>query len=1231
VHNAAVFISQAWRAWQGARGVALLATAALAVGIGSTTAIYSVVNGVMLKPLPYRTGDRFVALFGGEVNDPVHYSSLSSQDARTYQEATQAFDAFGWFRESNQNLMFAGEPYHVQGVRVTEPLVHQLGVDPVLGRWFTDQTGVMLSSALWRRLGSDPAIVGKPITLDGAGYVVAGVVPPSFHLPVAGIVAAAAVHTDVWLPLDPRESANAYFVYARRKPGVTFAAAEADVKRVADRIAAGDPIGHPGYTARLFDLRQMVIKDIRPTLLLLFAAAALLFLITCANAAGLLLARAVARARETATRVALGAGRGQLAAQYFVEGLMVGLAGAAGGVALGAALTPAIVTLAADYLPRADEIGVDWTVLAFALAAACLASGLSSLAPLRQATRTAPADVLGDGARTTAGTRSRRLSRSLVVAEIALAFGLLAASAVLILNLRNLSRIAPGFDPDRVVTFNISVPGTIAQDAATRVPFQRRLVEAIDAVAGTDDVAFTNQMPLDGCCFGAPIYAEGRPVDPGAQQRTALMAASPGYLRAMRIPLRAGRLLTDRDTGENPVHVLINEAAVARYWAGQNPIDAYGRFNSPSGDRFQVVGVVGDVKNDGLRNPTVPEVYVLSSMLRIETMRFVVRSARPAASLMPDIRRAIRDVDPQQPIHDIATLQDIISRTMSLERVGSLMTAFFAAAALLLAMLGVYGVISYSVHQRTVEIGTRMALGATSRSILTLIVSDGLRMAALGVVAGGVAGIAAAVFLRSVFPIGALEPAPFLYATGIVASVALMATTLPACRAALLSPMAAIRSQPESMWRAARVKMREAVRDLSAGDEVRLGPLITEFAGAVRRAASFPEALQVALASLRERAGGPSIMLLEKSGTDEYRYGQWSIPAHGLLLNRLRHYPNPMALTSDDFETWLRWAKRFRPEHTAELERLGDSGTRMAVPLRTKNEIVGVLLLGAPEGRESFTAAEKQVLSSAAEIFALMIENGRLNDRALEQEKLRRDLALAAEVQRRLLPPEPPPCASATLAAVTLPARTVGGDYYDFLVLPGDRIGLAIADVSGKGIAAALLMSVVQASLRVISGDSEVSASQLAAKMNRFLYASTGANKYATFFYAQLEERTGRLRYVNAGHNPPYLVRRADSGVEITELGAGGTVLGLFDEAAYEDAEVELRSGDLLVAFTDGVTEAVNADGEDFGEERLKELLQASVGAPAEEVSAKLSERMRQWGAGAEQHDDLTFVVVAMR
>jgi serine phosphatase RsbU (regulator of sigma subunit) len=646
-----------------------------------------------------------------------------------------------------------------------------------------------------------------------------------------------------------------------------------------------------------------------------------------------------------------------------------------------------------------------------------------------------------------------------------------------------------------------------------------------------------------------------------------------------------------------------------------------------------VVGVVADVKNDGLSNPTVPEVYILSDITRVESMNFVMRSPRTAASLVSDVRRVVQSIDAEQPIHDVAAMREIIVRSMTLERTASLLTAFFAGAALLLATLGVYGVVSYYVRQRRVEIGTRIALGASSRGVLSLIVGGGLKMAAFGVIAGGIAAIVAASYLGRVFDTVQIGPAPFLYSTAMVAAVAFTASFLPAWRASLLSPMAAIRDEPDSMWRVARRKVGRVVRELSGGDDdqpvVPLGTLINEFAGSIRSAASFAEAVQVALATLRARAGAESIMLLEKGPRDEYRCENCTLPAHGILLNRLKYYPHPLALTPGDFETWGRWAREFKPEHVVEIERLANTGARIAVPLRTKNEIAGVLLLGRPEGRESYTGAEKRVLNSAAEVFGLMVENARLTDRALEQEKVRRDLALAAEVQRRLLPPQPPSCETATLAAFSLPARTVGGDYYDFLDVGQQRIGIAVADISGKGIAAALLMSVVQASLRVISADTEVPLSELAAKMNRFLWQSTGMNKYATFFYAQLDNRSRRLRYVNAGHNPPYLVRRTE-GVEIQELQAGGTVLGLFPEVTYTEEAIDLCPGDLLVAFTDGVPEALNAEGEEFGEERLKELLRGAVGKEAAHVSATLAEGMRDWIGGAEQYDDLTVVVVAV-
>lgn len=613
-------------------------------------------------------------------------------------------------------------------------------------------------------------------------------------------------------------------------------------------------------------------------------------------------------------------------------------------------------------------------------------------------------------------------------------------------------------------------------------------------------------------------------------------------------------------------------------------------------------------------------------------MHFVVRSVRPAAALLPEIRRAVHSVDPELPIHRVESMRDIIDRSMTLERAASLLTAFFALAALLLATLGVYGVVSYVVRHRRVEIGTRMALGATSRGVLSLIVGGGLKMAGVGVLVGGLLALGATLYLTRVFEIGNVGPVPFVSATWIVAAVALAASAAPAWRASLLSPMVAIRDQPESVWQAARQKVERAARHLS-GDEgqrtLPLATLISEFAESVRRTDSARDAADASLSTLQKRTGASSIMLLERV-EGEYRNETCSIPLQGVLLNRLRRYPHPLALSQGHFDTWLRWARESRPEHVAEIETLATTGVRMVVPLHTKNEVVGVLLLGPPTGRAEYTIAEREVLSNSGEVLALMLENARLTDRAVEQEKVRRDLATAAEVQKRLLPPQAPRSAAATFAAFTLPARTIGGDYYDFLDLRERQIGIALADVSGKGISAALVMSVVQASLRVISSQGTSSLSQLATAMNGFLYQSTGANQYATFFYAQVEERGQRLRYVNAGHNPPYLVRCANGAPEIIELSVGGTVLGLFPDVEFQEADLDLRPGDLLVAYTDGVTEALNAAGEEFGEERLKEVLRAAIGASADDISTRLADTMRDWIGDAEQHDDLTFLVVAV-
>ena len=437
-------------------------------------------------------------------------------------------------------------------------------------------------------------------------------------------------------------------------------------------------------------------------------------------------------------------------------------------------------------------------------------------------------------------------------------------------------------------------------------------------------------------------------------------------------------------------------------------------------------------------------------------------------------------------------------------------------------------------------------------------------------------------------------------------------------------------------------------RAVSLADDGRREPdadLLTELVAAARGSSSFVEAFERALATLRDRLGAQSVVLLEQV-SGEYRAlvaipedagPRRPLPARGFLASRLRFYSYPLPFTTGDLDSWLRWARDHYPEHAAEIQTLLDSGARMAVALRAKGDILGLLLLGPPASGGQYSAGEKHLLRQCAEQLTLMIENARLTTRIVEQEKLRRDVALAAEVQRRLLPEHPPERDGAVLAAVSLPARSVGGDYYDFLDLGDQRIGIALADIAGKGVAAALIMAVVQASLRIVAAEGETSLPELAAKMNGFLHRSTGSNSYATFFYAQLDERSRQLRYVNAGHNPPYLLRpaawhaapaRSDAPPEIRELTIGGTVLGLFPQMTYEEATVQLRSGDVLVAFTDGVTEALNATEEEFGEERLKDLLRGVVHLPAPEISSRISEGLRGWIKDTAQYDDLTFVVM---
>ncbi len=1009
---------------------------------------------------------------------------------------------------------------------------------------------------------------------------------------------------------------------------------------MASVLAREHPANHQNYTAVLFGLRDFVGRDIRPILLLLFAAAGLLLLITCGNVAGLLLTRSVGRARETAIRIALGGGRKELASQFFFEGLLVSLPAAALGVGVSGLLVRMIVALARDYIPRADEISTNWMVAVFAALAACGAAMLSAMAPLWHAVRTHPNDVLTDGARSSAGNRSRKLSRSLVVSEIALAFTLLCASALLLTEIQKLSSADPGFETANLLTFQLNVVAHFGSEKEFPA-FQERVLRAIGSVPGVSDVALANQVPLEGCCLSTALFTQDLIDRQDIDSSVSFVTASTDYFRTLRIPLIRGRLLTPQDTNEHLIPVLIDEAAARRFWPNANPVGAVAHLGNPNGSACQVVGVVGDVRNEGLNKASRPEVFILSSVSPPDPMQVFVRSNLPPSSLVPALRHAVKMLDPTQPIYGLQTMTRVKTGSLTIERLASLIVGFFAFSALLMASLGVFGVTAYSVRQRRVEIGTRMALGAGSRDLIRLVVGSGMSMAVYGLAVGIVAVALCSAAVIRYFSIHELSALPYVSSIAVIAAMAMCASFIPAWQATLLSPMLAIRDQSDSLWAITRRSVGQALK--LSGDNERITGVdatsITDFMVASRLADSFAEVLRIALDTVREKVNAETVMLLQKDQGGEFFSGPdgLSIPSDGFLANRLQSYAAPLAFSPADLTSLRGWAAEQKPHFIPEIAALQNAGVRLAAALKLNDELTGLLFAGAPIGREQYSAHDKKLFRSYAGQFALMLENARLTDRVVEQETFRRDVALAAEVQQRLLPQISPQTETSSLDAFSLPVRIVGGDYYDFLDVGPHRIGIALADVAGKGIAAALIMAVIHASLRIIAAEKNISLPELAARMNAFLHRSTGASSYATFFYAQVDENSMQLRYVNAGHNPPYLVRtlampRATcEGAPIEELAIGGMIIGMFPSAGYEEAVVDLKPGDVLLVFTDGVTEALNVAGEEFGEERLQALIRRVAHLAVAEIKASISHELRAWIGAAPQHDDLTFVVMKVR
>jgi putative ABC transport system permease protein len=1232
---------QALHSWKNAKSVALLAIAALAIGIGSTTAIFTVIQAVLLKPLPYVNAERFYTYYGLFRSHPGQWVSVSYNDYLDIARQARTVETFGCSSTGSVNVTFNRQPLHVTGTQLSSFLAHSFGIQPLLGRWYEEAekepTGihtVVISASIWRRFGSDPNIIGKALTMNGEQFTVTGVMPAWFHFPIHQN------DNDIWAPLNPDDNQKKFREYhylnceAKLKPGVTRQQAEQDFTRIQADLQRRYPDALEPDLGTLTPEVEWITQDIRPGLLLLLGAAVALFLITCANVASLLLARSVARARETAVRVALGASNWQLGWHYFFEGVLLSLAGACLGTLLSLVLVRSVLMIAADQIPRAEQIAINWQALGFALLSAVSCGVFFSIWPLWQARHVAPNEVLSEGTRASAGARSQKSLNGFVIVQVALTFALLAIGLLIFADLQNLSGLNPGFDPKNLIVMHAYAPIAKYKTDEKRGAYETRLLQEIQSIPGVEKAGFTQAMPILESNNNTLLNVEGRPV-PDIAHLTSIEQRfiSPSYFQAMKIPLVQGRFFTGNDKVADVMPIIINQALQKLYWPQSDPLGAFVRMVSWKEKRFQVVGVVGDVRNKGLSERPYPEVYLSYLCVTPANMSWAIRSPLSVESLTPTLRKAVQRVDPDQSIFDIRTMPEILSHSVSDRRLQMLMVNFFALSALLLAILGIYGVVSYTVRQRVREMGTRMAVGATPRDLLKLVLASGLKMSATGIAIGLIFVWA---FTRSkLIATGLSDIVPaLLLAAVLVTACTLFACWFPAWRTTTLPPMVAIRGDLHLSWASFRQNYRILTERVSEfvlpSHEPPSGVSGTEMLAAIadasRNAESFTEAIEAALLTLRDQVKASGAFLLTRLDQDQpFLTKGLALPANSLLLNRLRNYSSALPLTRADLAGWRKWSQEQAPEHLPELTTLEQMDTALAAPLQSKSGITGILILSAPLDRNSYSGAERTVVRSAAAEFALLLENSRLSARIVDQERLRRELELATEVQKRLFPESPFRTAGLQLTGICIPARGVGGDYYDFLDLGNQQTGIALADVAGKGIAAALIMSIVQASLRSLASTDGISLADLAAKMNRLLHRSTGVNGYATFFYSQFDEKRCTLRYVNAGHNPPFLLRQNG---QLEELKNGGMIIGMFAQAAYQETEIQLQSGDVLLAFSDGVTEAHNPQQEEFDEEPLKDLLRRAAVLPIQDMATKILDELKVWMSDAPQHDDLTFILM---
>ena len=796
------------RTMRRAPGFTAVAVLTLALGIGANTAIFSVVNAVLLRPLPYPNAGRLVSVKrvdprGGNVGGTISYPNFTDfrEQTASLQHAAAYSGSYAW-------LGGGAEPERIEGLYASAGLFPALGVSPALGRVYAEEEdrpgaplAAVISHGLWqRRFGSDPGIIGREILLDGDKTTVVGVMPRGFNFP-AGQSA-----VEFWVPLGSSaygeiltyRTANNHSVVASLKPGGDIRQARAELEAVNERLAGLYPEANAGAGVRVNDLQNEIVGEVRPALLLLLASVALVLLIACANVANLLLARAAARVRELALRTALGATRGRIVRQVLAEGLLLSIAGGTVGLLIALWAMPLLVAAHPGNIPRVAEVSLDLRLLAFSLGVSVLTGVLFGMAPALKVSKLDLNGSLKEGGRGSAGSRAGNHVRSLlVVSEVALSLVLLVGAGLLIRSFVALLGTPAGYDPSRLLTATLDV-SRAAQPQPER--FFEQVRERVGTLPGVEAAGLTSLLPLSANDTSIEFKVEGRPEPrPGESAVARPVAVDPDFFGVMRMPVRKGRALGRQDAGDSAKVVLVNEALARLYFPGEDPVGKrlmiYNTYAKSEPSAYEVVGVVGDVRHRGLNVPASPEYYVSYMQMPPPRMTLVVRSTTPnLAGMAASVRGAITEVDRGALVWEFRQMDELLAESVAPQRFNALLLGLFALLALALSATGILGVMSYTVAERTHEIGVRLALGAQSADIMKLVVWRGMYLTLGGVALGSAAALGLTRLMSGLlYGVSANDPATFIAIAGLLSLVALVACYVPARRATKVDPLIAMR------------------------------------------------------------------------------------------------------------------------------------------------------------------------------------------------------------------------------------------------------------------------------------------------------------------------------------------------------------------------------------------------------------------------------------------------------